>query len=121
MTITELDHKVMYSHFALVPLNPSGLVDLAPAADPPLELAPEPAVLRTFLQYHQSPLSGSKPASTSQTHTPITSFLLVFYYVCYAPMPQFPLPHHSRLCDLLSTTVETSAFPVTVTMLLLQH
>lgn len=88
MVITEPNHGVTYSHSTSVPLKPLGSVDLVPAADPP---ALGHVVLKTFLHYHQPPLSGSKPVSTSWAHTPIASFLLVFYPVCYAPMPRSSL------------------------------
>lgn len=58
--------------FPLVPLNPSGLVDLVPAADPPPAPALELVVLRTVLQYPQSHFSGSKPASTPESQSPPT-------------------------------------------------
>ena len=45
------------------PLNLSGLVDLVPAVELPLEPALEPVALKTPLQYHQFPFSGSEPIS----------------------------------------------------------
>jgi hypothetical protein len=47
------------------PLDLSGLVDLVPAADLPPERALEPVALKTLLQYHLYPLSGSELASIS--------------------------------------------------------
>ena len=73
--------------FTLAPLNPSDSVDLVPAADPPPEQELEPVALKMRPQCPQSLLSGSKPASTSEIHTPVTSFSLASCYVCHASMP----------------------------------
>ena len=58
--------------FLLAPPNPSDSVDLVPVGDPPPELEVELAALKTHLRFLQFPLSGSKPASTSETRPPVT-------------------------------------------------
>ena len=91
--------------FTLAPLNPSGSVDLVPAADPPPEQELEPVALKMRPQCPQSLLSGSRPASTSETHTPVTSFSLASCYVCHASMPPLTSPrvtpdHRRNICFL---------------------
>ena len=90
--------------FAPVPLNPSGLVVPAPAADPPPEPALGLVALKTLRQYLRSPLSGSKSASTSETHS------------SPAPSPYLLTSPRSTFDQFI---VETAVFSVTISRL--QH
>jgi hypothetical protein len=102
--------------FALALVNLYGLADLVPVADIPPEPALEPVALKTSPQSRQFPLSGSKLDSPPEL---VAHRLSSTYAMHSCPGLLFHL--HSRLYDLLSTVVETSAFPNTITILRLQH
>ena len=76
----------------------------------PPELALELVALKMFLQYHQFPLSGSKPIHLSQAPCLSSTYAM--------PLCAGSLSHIcSRLYDLLSTVVETFALSVTISRL----